>query len=97
VIPKFYGYYNVWGILNILALEPVGDSIEEDRTISRNLRKKMRNALRRIHSAGYLHGDIARRNICERNGKVFFIDLELCRLAGTQAEKDAETQMVDSL
>jgi hypothetical protein len=26
VIPRVYGYYNVWGILHLLALEPVGDA-----------------------------------------------------------------------
>jgi len=97
VIPEFYGYYNVWGILNILALEAVGDSIPEDQTISSGLRQKMKSALGRMHAAGYLHGDIARRNFCERNGKVFLIDLEMCREARSQMEKGVENQMIDSL
>lgn len=30
VIPTLYGFYEVWGILRLLALEPVGNAIPED-------------------------------------------------------------------
>ena len=30
VIPKLYGFYEVWGILRLNALEPVGNAIPED-------------------------------------------------------------------
>jgi tRNA A-37 threonylcarbamoyl transferase component Bud32 len=97
VIPKFYGYYNVWGILKILALEPVGTSIPKDQKISGKLCQKMKSTLGRMHSTRYLHSDITCHNFCERDGKVFLVDLEMCREARNQAEKDAEQQKVDSL
>lgn len=96
-IPRVFGYYHVWGILHLLALEPVGDAISEDSVITKALRQKMKSAVNRIHSAGYVHGDIARRNFCEKNGKVFLVDLETCRRSSSQAEKDAERRLVDSL
>jgi hypothetical protein len=54
VIPTLHGYYEVWGILHLLALQPVGDAIPEDddKTIDVTLRKKMKANLRRIHDAG---------------------------------------------
>jgi len=45
VIPRLYGYYNVWGILDILALEPVGHAVTEDQTITPALRELMKSAL----------------------------------------------------
>jgi tRNA A-37 threonylcarbamoyl transferase component Bud32 len=97
VIPKLYGYYNVLGILYLLALEPVGVAISDDGSISATLRKKMKKALRKIHSAGYLHGDIARRNFCKRGKRVFLVDLERSRRTSSEAEKAAEMNLVDSL
>jgi hypothetical protein len=61
VILTLYGFYRVWGILKLLALVPVGNAIPEGEEINRSLHKKMKAALQRIHSAGFLHGDIARR------------------------------------
>ena len=54
VIPKLYGFYNVWGNLRLIPLQPVGEPISEDETIDQQLRKKMRKALRHIHKAGYV-------------------------------------------
>ena len=62
MIPTLYGFYQIWGILHLLALEPVGDAIGEDEPIDETLREKMRDALRCVHNAGFVHGDIARRN-----------------------------------
>jgi tRNA A-37 threonylcarbamoyl transferase component Bud32 len=82
-------------------LEPVGDAIAEDETISENLCLKMKSALGRIHNAGYIHGDIARRNFCKKKiGKrtfVFLVDLEMCRLSQGQFEFDNEMRKVDGL
>jgi hypothetical protein len=72
VIPKLYGFYEVWGILRLIALEPVGNAIPEDEQINRTLRTKMKTALRCIHLAGFIHGDIARRNSCRRASGVVF-------------------------
>ena len=98
VIPKLYGFYEVWGILRLIALEPVGNAILEDEQINRTLRTKMKTALGCIHRAGFIHGDIARRNFCRRaNGVVFLVDLERCRHSGNQSELDDEMNAVDML
>ncbi|EDR13530.1 uncharacterized protein LACBIDRAFT_308537 [Laccaria bicolor S238N-H82] len=98
VIPKLYGFYQVWGILKLLALEDVGEAISENEEISQGLRDKMRAALWRIHDAGYIHGDIARRNFCmKKNGDVFLVDFETCRLSVDPLELVDEMEQVDML
>lgn len=98
VIPKLYGFYNVWGILKLLALQPVGNNISDDEDIDQVLRKKMKEVLRRIHSAGFVHGDIARRNFCRiRGGDVFLVDLEMCVRSQNQSQLDDEMDEVDRL
>ena len=48
---------------------------------------KMRQALRCVHEVGFVHGDIARRNICRtERGDVFLVDLERCRAAENLCE-----------
>ena len=98
VIPTLYGFYRVWGILKLLALEPVGDAIPEGEEINWSLRKKMKAALQHIHNAGFVHGDIARRNFCRTEwGNVFLVDLERCQLSGNPSELVAEMNEVDRL
>jgi len=98
VIPTLYGFYEVWGILQFLALEPVGNAISEDEQINQRLRTKMKVALQCIHNAGYIHGDIARRNFCRTcRGKVFLVDLETCRPSGNPSEMQDEMDQVDRL
>jgi len=93
VIPTLYGFNVVWGILRLIALEPVGQAIAENEPITRQLRKKMKDALRHIHNAGYVHGDVARRNFCRtKNGRIF---LETCRRTANRAEFLAEMNIVD--
>ncbi|KIM86278.1 hypothetical protein PILCRDRAFT_4784 [Piloderma croceum F 1598] len=67
VIPRVHGYYNVSGLLKLLALEVIGTAIPEEMGM------QMKSALNRIHSAGY---DIARRNFCKRGKRIFLADLE---------------------
>jgi hypothetical protein len=95
-IPKVYGYFNVWGILRLLALENVGEALSDD-SISPSLRRKMRAALQHIHDAGYIHGDIERRNFCVKNGVVFIVDLEYCQRTQDQKRMEAEMAAVDAL
>ena len=98
VIPILHGFYEVWGILHILALQPVGAAILEDEPIDVILRKKMKASLRQVHDAGYIHGDIARSNFCMTlSGDVFLVDLERCRRAANQSELDDEMNEVDML
>jgi hypothetical protein len=97
VIPKLYGFYSVWGILQLLALQPVGNSISEDEQINLTLRAKMKAALRCIHGAGFVHGDIARRNFCRMGGAIFLVDLEMCRRSQNQSQLFDEMDEVDRL
>jgi len=57
---------------------------------------KMKSALVRIHSAGYVHGDITRRNFCKKINVVFLVDLETLA-PGSTAEMEAELADVDAL
>ena len=96
VIPKLYGSYMVWGILRLIALQPVGQAIAEDEVINQELRNRMKKALRRIHDAGYVHGDVARRNFCRtESGGIFLVDLERCQPTTNQAEYLTEMNIVD--
>lgn len=96
-IPRVYGFYSVWGILHVLALQPVGESIQSHQ-LTPPLRQKMKAALGKIHKAGYVHGDISLCNFCEReDGKVFIVDLEKCRRSTNKSEMDAEKTLIDLL
>jgi hypothetical protein len=96
VIPQVYGYYKVWGLLKLLALEDVGTEIPENAPIDIQTREMMKSALARIHATGYVHGDITRRNFCQRDNLVFLVDLESLAV-GSSAEMEAELAAVDAL
>jgi len=93
VIPRVYGYYDVCGLLRCLALEEVGTVILEDGAIDTQTRALMRSALARIHSAGYVHGDIARRNFCKKGGVVFLVDLETLTVGNPEQMNDELAQI----
>ncbi|KAF8309970.1 hypothetical protein F5887DRAFT_1091772 [Amanita rubescens] len=98
VIPRVRGFYEVWGMLRFLALEPVGDAIPEDEPVDHALRMKMRTALQRVHDAGFIHGDIARRNFCRtENNNIFLVDLEGSQLSVNPANLIHEMNQVDEL
>lgn len=98
VIPTLYGFYEVWGILQLLALEPVGNAIWEDEQINQTLCMGMKAALQRIHDAGFVHGDIACPNFCKtESGDVFLADLERCKPSGNPSELANEMNEVDGL
>ena len=97
MIPTLYGFYEVWGILRLLALEPVGNAICEDGKIDQALRMRMKAALQRIHNAGFVHGDIARRNFCRTGSDVFLVDLERCQPSGNPSDMVDEMNEVDRL
>ena len=82
--------------MRLLALEDVGTAIPEDGPIDTLTSKKMKFALARIHSAGYVHGDIARRNFCKKANVIFLVDLETLA-AGSLVEMEAELADVDAL
>lgn len=96
VIPRVRGYYDVWGLLRLLALEDVGTAIPETGPVDTQTRRKMKSALARIHSEGYVHRDIARRNFCKKDNVVYLVDLEtLAR--GSSHERAAELASIDAL
>ncbi len=96
-IPRVFGFYSVWGILHVLALEPVGESIQSQQ-LTPGLRQKMKAALGHIHEAGYVHGDISLGNFCRRDGgMVFIVDLEKCRQSTNKSEMDEEEILIDLL
>ena len=95
VIPQVGGYYDIWKLLRFLALEDVGTAIPEVGPIDTQTRKKMRSALTQIHLAGYVHGDIARRNFCKANA-VFLVDFETLAV-GSRAQMEAELADLDAL
>jgi hypothetical protein len=95
-IPKVYGYFNVWGILRLLALDNVGQALS-DKPISPSLRRKMRAAIAHLHHEGFIHGDIERRNFCIQDGRVFIIDLESCQRTQDQTRMEDEMTAVDAL
>ena len=98
VIPKLYGSYMVWEILQLIALQPVGQAIAENEAINQQLHRKMKKALCCIHDAGYVHGDVARRNFCmTESGRIFLVDLKRCRRTTNQAEFLTEMNIVDGL
>ena len=93
VIPRVHGYYDVWGLLRLLALGDVATAFPEIDTRTRAL---MKFALARIHSAGYVHGDIARRNFCRKGGVVFLVDLETLA-AGNPEQMNDELAQINKL
>lgn len=95
-IPRVCGYYDIWGLLRVLVLEDVGTAIPEGQQIAVRMRTKMKAALSRIHLAGYVHGDIARRNFCIKGNAVFLVDLETLAL-GTLVERTNELAAIDAL
>ena len=98
VIPKLYGFYEVWGILHLLALGHVGDAIPGDAEIDETLLGKMKKTLQCIHDAGFVHGDIARRNFCKtESDKVFLVDLERCHIVDDPSKLEDEIGEVKRL
>ena len=96
VIPRVHGYYDLWGIVKFLMLQDVGVALSAGEVIPNDLCERMKIALGRIHTAGYIHGDIARRNFCVNGEEVFLVDLEMAR-AGTAREQQEEMTEVDRI
>ena len=96
VIPRVYGYYDVWGLLRLLALEDVRSAIPEDGDIDTLTRALMNSALARIHSKGYVYDDIARRNFCKKADVIFVVDLESLK-RGSPVEMGEELYEIDRL
>ena len=79
VIPKFYGFFNLYGFL-ILALEDCGIPVPETEYPS--LKMKIEKALQAIKIAGVEHHDLECRNgiypnILVKNKKIRIIDFHI--------------------
>jgi tRNA A-37 threonylcarbamoyl transferase component Bud32 len=58
----------------------------------------MKAALQRIHNAGFIHGDIARRNFCKTDsGDIFLVDLETFQRSWKSSELADEMDQVDRM
>jgi tRNA A-37 threonylcarbamoyl transferase component Bud32 len=57
----------------------------------------MKSALARVHSAGYVHGDIARRNFCKKANVLFLVGLETLAAGSPVELMEAELAAIDAL
>jgi hypothetical protein len=99
VIPKLYGFYEVWGILRLLALEPVGDAISQDGYIDQTLLGKMQRA--RCSAFTTLGLSMAILHVVifvgrKRDG-ILLVDLERCHAANDSSEIEDEMAEVERL
>jgi tRNA A-37 threonylcarbamoyl transferase component Bud32 len=78
--PRLLGYFEIWGTLQVLALEDVGINVEDvfpgDAAISPEVQLGMKASLSALHARGFIHGDIARRNFCIERSRVVLVDFE---------------------
>jgi tRNA A-37 threonylcarbamoyl transferase component Bud32 len=90
-----------YGMLRMLALEDVskavGDLYLKGAVIPQEVKTSMILALEQIHSAGFLHGDIARHNFCVKDGVVYILDLEDAVRSDVLSKRIAECQALEAL
>ena len=68
------------------------------RAAREDVRAQARAALRHIHAVGFVHGDVALRNMCvDDEGKVLFIDLGHARKITRDDEAALEMLELDGL
>ena len=74
----------------------VGTTIPKDVPIDAEMRIQMKFTLSHIHSAGYIHGNIAQHNFYKRGERIFLVDLETLAV-GSTVEMEDELVAVDAL
>ncbi|KIM79633.1 hypothetical protein PILCRDRAFT_550970 [Piloderma croceum F 1598] len=79
-------------MLELLALQSVGEAIGDITNITTTTRNQMKVALMGIHAARYIRGDIARRNICQMDMEVFLVGLE--SVTGTRMQTNRWGQLI---
>ena len=79
------------------SLNKIKDTITKDKW--REIGNKAKEALQQIHRSGYVHGDIAERNIVydTRTGKVTLIDLGMTTKCGNRADHEDEQQQLEQI
>ncbi|KAI3634555.1 hypothetical protein MIR68_007466 [Amoeboaphelidium protococcarum] len=76
VIPKFFAYGTLCGMLLVIVLENVGQSMTTEQYSE--LKADVQEALDKIHSLGYRHGDVRLPNMTiDSSGRVRIIDFEM--------------------
>lgn len=103
-LPSLVGSGRVSLGRDMLAITYEGRSLDRINTVFtenqlKTLREKARASLMKLHERGFLHGDIAARNIVydsERDA-VRLIDLGLAEKDGTSAKYRAELEQIDDI
>lgn len=86
-IPKFLGYGNLCGVVDILILEACG---EPDYCATVDVLKEL---LQQIHARGFLHGDVELRNVvCHARRGHVLIDFG-CSKVDNISEREKEDEM----
>ncbi|KIM84180.1 hypothetical protein PILCRDRAFT_6462 [Piloderma croceum F 1598] len=96
VIPRVYGYFELWGMLALKDVsEAVGDMYPKGTTIPPNVKACMIAALKQIYSPDFLHDDIA--HFCVKNEVVYILDLEDAVRSDVLSKHMADHQALDAL
>jgi hypothetical protein len=92
VIPKFLGYFNKGGLLQLIAVEKCGVGVT---TVTEKDKEAMKDLLRKLHAEGFVHGDVALRNfVKDSSGKWRLIDLGRAKVT---SDEEARKQDYDDL
>ncbi|KAF9488531.1 hypothetical protein BDN71DRAFT_1535033 [Pleurotus eryngii] len=82
-IPRCYGLFQYDGedgkVSSFLVLGDCGDPTPEARHPTSSFKSKVIDAVYFIHFAGFTHGDLSLRNILNKDGCPFIIDLETAK------------------
>ncbi|KAI3641993.1 hypothetical protein MP228_011548 [Amoeboaphelidium protococcarum] len=80
VIPKFFAYGTLCGMLLVIVLENVGQTMTTEQYSER--KADVQEALDKIHALGYRHGDVRLPNMTiDSSGRVRIIDFEMAEKA----------------
>ena len=79
------------------SLDRVGDVFTQEQL--KTLKRKARESLAKLHERGYLHGDVAARNIVydSKRDSVKLIDLGLSSKAGSSSDYQDELRQIDDV
>ncbi|KAI9011549.1 hypothetical protein BC832DRAFT_352991 [Gaertneriomyces semiglobifer] len=99
VIPRFFGYVQVWEMLRVIVLEDCGTSLRALLQTTDNveaLRQDCCIALVALHSTGIVHGDVRLENFVVSQRGVRILDLAFAR-EGTEVEMADELKELNGL
>ncbi|KAI3650994.1 hypothetical protein MP228_004475 [Amoeboaphelidium protococcarum] len=94
VIPQFYAYGTLCGLLRIIVIENVGQSMTIEQCKERKV--DIDAALKQIHDLGYQHGDVRPANLTiDNQGRVRIIDLERTKKADGEICEVYDSDLID--